>query len=536
MIGRRIQNHTAPSLVRVTQGRAPWPMAAAALAVVTLTVAGPAAQAADTAAPTVTMDARIQALEPELETYVAAGMKAFDTPGLAIGIVSGDSLVYVRGFGVRSKAKGGAVGPRTVFQIGSTTKAFLAATLAIAVDRGKLRWDDRIVDLDPDFQLKDPWVTREFRVFDLLAQRSGLPPYANDSLGILGLDETAMIRSLRHVEPVSSFRSTFAYTNITHMLAGRIVARGEEAADWNAVLRRDLLEPLGMAETSTTAEAIEAAPDHTQGHRWTPDGTVEVPFTPLFPYAYGGAGDMNSTIEDMARWLRLQLRDGSFDGRTIVSPENMAVTRTARVGITDKAFYAMGWVGVLTPNGRVIWHNGGTPSFGAYVGFAPEKDVGVVVLTNAENVGFPDAVGAWVLDRLLDNPRVDHVAAALEAAKSRFAESAKAFVRPANPQPALPLAPLAGRYVEPSFGEAVLRQDGDGAVLELQDGGAALELEPWDGSVFTIRQRPVGRFAAIVENSGPNPSGFAQFQIDTDGTKPLLRLTIENQSYVFRRE
>lgn len=509
-----------------------WSIAASAL-ILALAVAGPAVRAADPVPP---MAARIQALEPELEPYVTTGMKAFDMPGLAIGIVSGDRLVYARGFGVRSKAKGGTVGPRTVFQIGSTTKAFLAATLAIAVDRGKLHWDDRIVDLDPEFQLKDPWVTREFRVFDLLAQRSGLPPYANDSLGILGLDEAALIRSLRNVEPVSSFRTTFAYTNITHLLAGRIVARGEEAADWNAVLRQDLLEPLGMAETSTTADAIEAAPDHTQGHRWAPDGTVEVPFTPIFPYAFGGAGDMNSTVEDMARWLRLQLRDGSFDGRRIVSAENMTATRTARVGITDKVFYAMGWVGVLTPNGRVIWHNGGTPSFGAYVGFAPEKDVGVVVLTNAENVGFPDAVGAWVLDRLLDNPRVDHVATALDGAKARFAASAKTFEKPDNPQPALPLAPLAGRYVEPSLGQAVLRQDGDGAVLELQDGGAALRLEPWDGSVFTIRQQPVGRFAAMVENSGPSPAGFAQFQIDTDGTKSLLRLTIENQSYMFRRE
>ena len=113
---------------------------------------------------------------------------------------------------------------RTIFQIGSTTKAFLATTIAIAVDRGKLHWDDRVVDLDPNFQLKDPWVTRQFCVFDLVAQRSGLPPYVNDMLEILGFDESAMIRSLRYVEPVSSFRTTFAYTNITHLIAGRVVA------------------------------------------------------------------------------------------------------------------------------------------------------------------------------------------------------------------------------------------------------------------------------------------------------------------------
>ena len=165
-------------------------------------------------------DARIEALVPDLEAYIDAGMKAFDNPGLAIGIVSGDRLVYAKGFGVREKG-GEPVDTTTVFQIGSTTKAFLATTMAIGVDRKKLAWDDRVVDLYPDFQMKDAWVTREFRVFDLLAQRSGLPPYANDIVGLLGADQPAMIRSLRYVEPVSSFRSTFAYTNITHMLAQR---------------------------------------------------------------------------------------------------------------------------------------------------------------------------------------------------------------------------------------------------------------------------------------------------------------------------
>ena len=231
-------------------------------------------------------------------------MKAFDVPGLAIGIVAGDKLVYAKGFGVRSKGGGVPVDTRTIFQIGSTTKAFLATTLAIMVDRGKLRWDDRIVDLDPDFQLKDPWVTREFRVFDLLAQRSGLPPYANDMLGMLGIDEATLIRSLRHVEPVSSFRSTFAYTNITHLLAGRIVAKAAGAADGDSVLRQELLDPLGMKDSSYTAEAIQAAANHAEGYRWTPNGTIEVPFTQLFPYDFGGAGDINSTIEDMARWVR----------------------------------------------------------------------------------------------------------------------------------------------------------------------------------------------------------------------------------------
>jgi CubicO group peptidase (beta-lactamase class C family) len=139
---------------------------------VAIAFAGPVARAAD---PDPAMEARIAAMVPRLETYIAAGMTAFDSPGLAIGIVAGDKLVYAKGFGVRKKG-GEPVDTRTVFQIGSVTKGFLATTLAIAVDRGKFRWDDRVVDLDPEFQLKDPWVTREFRMFDLLAQRSGCRP------------------------------------------------------------------------------------------------------------------------------------------------------------------------------------------------------------------------------------------------------------------------------------------------------------------------------------------------------------------------
>ena len=131
--------------------------------------------------------------------------------------------------------------------------------------------------------MQDPWVTSEFRVADMLAQRSGLPPYANDAVGLLGFDQSAMIRSLRHVEPVSSFRSTFAYTNITHLLAQRVVARAMGEAERDDVVRTEIFAPLGMTDSSFTADAIEATADTTAGYRWTAQGTVEVPFTPIFP-------------------------------------------------------------------------------------------------------------------------------------------------------------------------------------------------------------------------------------------------------------
>jgi CubicO group peptidase (beta-lactamase class C family) len=494
------------------------------------------ARAQEAPKPASPMETRIKALLPELETYIRSGMKAFDVPGLAIGIVTGDRLVHAQGFGVRSKRGGVAVDSRTVFQAGSLTKAFLATTIAIAVDRGQLRWDDRVVDLDPNFQLKDPWVTREFRVFDLLAQRSGLPPYANDPVGILGFDEAAMIRSLRHVEPVSSFRTTFAYTNLTHILAGRIVAKTAGQPDWNAVLARELLGPLGMTDSSYTADAIKAAANRAEGYRWTPTGTIEIPFI-HFPYIFGAAGDINSTVEDLARWVRLQLGKGTFEGRRIVSPENLAVTRTPRVAVNDKMFYANGWVIAATPNGNIVGHDGGTYGFGSFIAMSLDKDVGVIVLTNEEQQSFPNAIALWAMDRLLDNPVIDNVADTLKLATAKFAAAEKMFAKPANPRPFPPLAPLAGNFVNPSFGKAALRLDGDGLVLALQGSGAELKLEPWDGDVFTVGLAPAGRFAAVAENMGPLPMGFVQFQIDKEGRLGLLRLSFgDGQAYEFRRE
>ncbi len=494
------------------------------------------ARADEPAATDTAMAARIEAMSPDLDAYATNGMKVFDVPGLAIGIVVGDKLVYAKGFGVRSKSGGQPVDARTIFQIGSTTKAFLATSIAIMVDRGKLKWDDRVVDLYPDFQMKDPWVTREFRVFDLLAQRSGLPGLVNDMLAMLGFDEAALIRSLRYVDPISSFRTTFAYTNITHLLASRIVADAAGAADWNEVLQKDLLDPLGMKNSTYTVEAIEGAANHASGHRWTPEGTVEVPFTPIFPYHFAGAGNINSNIEDMARWVRLQLGHGSFEGHQIVSPENLAVTRMARVALSDRLSYAMGWYNLETANGTIVWHDGDALSFSSFVGLAPDRNVGVIILTNETLVGFPSALGAWILDRVLGNPDVDYVASKIVEEKAHFAAAAAQFAPPASPRPFPPLAPLAGDFVSPSFGKASVVVDGNALVMEILATGAKLRLEPWDGDVFVARLMPIGRFGPVVDLDYMT-KGFVQFQMDPSGKLDVLNLTLaDGQRFEFRRE
>jgi hypothetical protein len=335
---------------------------------------------------------------------------------------------------------------------------------------------------------------------------------------------------------VSSFRTTFAYTNITHLLAARIVAKATGAPDWNAVLQKELLDPLGMKDSTYTAEAIEAAPNHAKGHRWTPEGTIEVPFTPIFPYHLAGSGNINSNIEDMARWARMQLGNGTFDGRRIVSSENLAYTRMPKVALNDQVFYDLGWYNYLTPNGNILWHDGDALSFGSFVGLVPDKNIGIIILTNETNVGAPNSLGPWVLDRILGNAKHDPVAENLKNAKATFEATTKRFAKPANPRPFPLLAPLTGNFVNSSLGKAVLTLKDDALVIEVQATGAKFKLVPWDGDIFIATLMPTGRFGAIVASSDAT-IGFVQFQMDKEGKLNLLRLsTGDGQAYEFHHE
>jgi hypothetical protein len=175
------------------------------------------------------------------------------------------------------------------------------------------------------------------------------------------------------------------------------------------------------------------------------------------------------------------------------------------------------------------------PCFGAYVGLQLDKRIGVVVLTNEANVDFPDAVGQWVLDRLLGNPEVDHVGERLKLAKASAEKDAKLWVRPANPRPSLPFGPLAGSFAHPAVGKVSVKQEGDELMMEFTTG--ALKLDPWNGEIFTAALVPSGPLAAMAENLGPDPIAFAQFQMDATGALNVLRLTVsDGQTYEFRRE
>ncbi|MEO7602739.1 MAG: serine hydrolase domain-containing protein, partial [Sphingomicrobium sp.] len=190
---------------------------------------------------------------------------AYGAPGVSIAIVEDGKPTMAQGWGVREIGKPAQVGPDTIFATGSTGKAFTVAALAILVDQGKLKWDDRVIDHMPDFRMWDPWVTREMTVRELLVHRSGLGLGAGDLLFVPNSDLTRneTMRRLRFIEPASSFRSAYAYDNVLYMVAGQLVEEisGES---WEQFMRSHVFAPLGMSRATTSDADFQANPD--RGH------------------------------------------------------------------------------------------------------------------------------------------------------------------------------------------------------------------------------------------------------------------------------
>ena len=169
--------------------------------------------------------APLDAVLSAFEDYAEHARATWGTPGMAIAVVHRDQVVYTKGFGVKKVGGADPIDPHTVFPIGSTSKAFTSALVALLADAGKLRWEDPVIDHVPAFEMYDPWVTRAFMIEDLMAQRSGMSPYAGDLLAVIGFDAPYIQAQIRHMQPVSSFRSRFGYVNNLFLVAAEVIKR-----------------------------------------------------------------------------------------------------------------------------------------------------------------------------------------------------------------------------------------------------------------------------------------------------------------------
>ena len=193
------------------------------------------------------------AAQDYVDRVVERARREFEVPGIAVAVVKDGHVVLAKGYGVRKLGEAAPVTPESLFRIASNTKAFTTAALAMLVDEGKIRWDDRVIDRMPGFQMYDPYVTHEMTIRDLLVHRSGLGLGAGDLMFWPATDFTReeIIRRIRFLKPASSFRSRYAYDNLLYLVAGQMIPR-ITGKSWEEFVRERIFGPLGMSHTNAS--------------------------------------------------------------------------------------------------------------------------------------------------------------------------------------------------------------------------------------------------------------------------------------------
>jgi CubicO group peptidase (beta-lactamase class C family) len=462
----------------------------------------------------------------ELEKLANQTLTDVGVPGIAIAVIHQDQVVYKQCFGVREAGKPERIDADTVFQVASMSKPITSTVLAALVGEEKIDWDDRVIDHDPGFRMYQPFVTRELRLRDLLCHRSGLPDHAGDLLEDIGYSAPQILHRLRYQPPASSFRTEFAYTNFGYSEAAYAVAQSS-GEPWDDLAAKTLFAPLGMTSTSYQFADYAKAKNRALLHvrvdgQWIAKNTRQ-------PDAQAPAGGVSTTLNDLVRWVRLQLDDGKYDGRQLVSADALAETHTPQIvtGFTPAqgrlVSYGLGWNVNIERGGRVFWKHSGEFSLGmrTEVSILPSEKLAIVVLSNAAPTGVPESLSESFFDLVLDGKLERDWIAFAQRMSAADVERERARERdfshpPTKPSPPLTLSAYTGKHANDYFGTIELAERDGKLVLRLGPQPMEFPLTHWDRDTFVYQ--PTGEMAG-------GPSGVC-FSVAPDGQAD--RVLIEN--------
>ncbi|HKZ03103.1 MAG TPA: serine hydrolase [Pyrinomonadaceae bacterium] len=468
-------------------------------------------------------------LGPAFDDYVNKAIKEWQVPGVAIAVIRDDKIVLARGYGVRELGKPALVDEHTLFAIGSSSKAFTAASIAMLIDEGKLKWEDPATKYLPGFQLFDPYTTRELTVSDLVTHRSGLT--RGDLLWYASsYDRDEILRRVRYLKPSWSLRAKFGYQNIMYLAAGQIIPSVTRKS-WDDFLRERIFVPLGMKSTNTSITALANSDDVATPHSKIDDKVQPVSWRNIDNIA--PAGSINSNVVDVAQWVRLHLGGGSYQGKRLLSSGSIKELHAPQTiirleGNMERLYpeahflsYGMGWFLSDYRGRKVVEHGGAIDGMRAEVAMMPEEKLGLVILTNLHGTVLPQALMYKIFDSYLAAPPRDWSSEMLKVVKG-LEEQAKAAEKKAEAErvkgtsPSLPLERYAGTYQSDMYGEAKVGFE-NGKLITRFGPNFTGDLEHWHFDTFRViwRDRMQGK-------------GFVSFRLNKQGK--VDQLNIENLS------
>jgi CubicO group peptidase (beta-lactamase class C family) len=473
---------------------------------------------------------RVNAALTQLDGLSAQAMARTGIPGLAIAVVYRDQVVYMKGFGVRQVGRPDPVDADTVFQLASVSKPIASTVVAAVVGDGLVAWDDAVTRLDPGFALKDAQASRQLTLRDLFSHRSGLPDHAGDLLEDLGFSREEILRRLRLLSPEYPFRQGYAYTNFG-LTEAAIAAARRTGMSWEDLSEKRLYRALSMQSTSSRYRDYQAAANRALPHvrqngayvaRYQRDADTQSP-----------AGGVSSTVRDLTQWMRLQLNRGSLEGRQIVDEAALRATwepTTLATAAADSptgqaSFYGLGWGTAKNEMGLSLSHSGAFDlGIASNVRLAPDKQLGIVVLSNAAPVGMPEAITTSFMDLALKGaPTADWFSlygnGITASSESLLRGPTDYSTPPKNPGPPRSPSAYSGVYASDYYGTVEIAAGNGQLSLIIGPMRQRYLMRHWDGDTFVYQ--PEGENAVALTG--------VMFTVDQDGVAKSLRIEYLDQ-------
>lgn len=426
------------------------------------------------------------------DEFVNAALQAWNVPGLAIAVVKDGEVAYMKGFGNRDVDQKLPVTPKTLFAIGSCSKAFTTFVMGTLVDEGKLEWEKPVRDYIPWFKLYDPSTAERITPRDLVTHRSGLPRHDAVWYNNLGASREELVRRLAYLEPSADLRAKWQYNNLMFLTAGYLVET-VTGKTWEDAVRERIFTPLGMGRSNFSVLDSQKSDDFALPYREKDDKLEKIPFRPITNM--GPAGSINSSVEDMAQWLKVQSGGGKLDGKAVIKADTLADIQAPHMAMgqpperpeISAGDYGLGWMIDVYRGHKRVHHGGGIDGFISQVHVFPQDGLGIVVLTNSET-GLSSIVAQSAADRLLKLEPIDWNGEALARrakgkAAVKEAKAKKETVRVPDTRPSHPLADYAGEYFHPGYGP--LKVELQGEKLRVIYNGMTAPLGHWHYDVFT---------------------------------------------------
>lgn len=410
----------------------------------------------------------------EFDAYVIKAQKEWEMPGLSVAIVKDGQIIFAKGYGVRELGKPDPVNEKTLFACASTTKAMTAVCMGMLVDEGKVNWDDAVEKYLPEFQLYDPFVTREIRIRDLFTHNTGVGN-ADFLWAFMDITGEEVLDKMRWVKPSYSLRSSFIYQNIFYLAAGKVIEK-VSGKPWSQYLSEKVFKPLQMTRT------VPLTKEATDINKTMPHDRIEGKITVIEHSSadeIGPAGSVWSSAEDIAKWMQCMLDSSKYSGGRLLTAKTWSELFKPQVIVPAGEFYptmqlikpnwttyGLGWFQHDYKGKKINYHTGSLAGAIAIHAQMPEEKLGIYVFGNLDHAEMRHALVYKTFDLFALGGNRDWSAEFLQLyggirAKGQQAEKEFEAKRAANTKPSLPIENYTGKYSDPLYGEVEITASGN---------------------------------------------------------------------------